>query len=163
MECPHCHEDVADDNITYRPYCSAICRFRGPTRKESVMRILLAFAFAMAGGVALAAPPPLNASYDFVDPVFGTTVFCDTLEQVKEIAAAPIPNEVFKKYRDLKNATGEPTCANAAFSADVVEVDPIPNMHETGWAFHAWAVQFKAPDGVPLWALYLEHFQEVNT
>lgn len=93
------------------------------------MRIL--FVSLLMCGTACAAPPAVGeANYAFADPVFSDVVFCDTLDQIKEIASAPDPNEVFKKYVALKNDTDESTCAAAAFYATVTSVESIGIMHE---------------------------------
>lgn len=31
MRCPHCHEEIDEDNINYRPFCSSLCKYRGET------------------------------------------------------------------------------------------------------------------------------------
>lgn len=126
------------------------------------MVMILSAVLAMSSA-ALAAPPQAGSTnVVFEDPVYGSTVICDTLDQIKDIASAPDPNQIFKAYFGLKNEKGEPTCAATEFSADVTSVEPIGDMHQDTVAFHAWAVGI-SHNGFTAFVLYLEQFQEVHS
>src|SRR5262245_14316399 len=74
-------------------------------RKGGVMRsTLLALALAAIPGVAFAQPPVAGTTHTFYDPVFTGTVFCDTLDQVRDIATADTPSEVYLAYLQTANA-----------------------------------------------------------
>lgn len=107
------------------------------------MRMVLTSLILIAGmGTALAAPPTVGQAYDFIDPIFGENVLCDTADEVKAIATAQKPNEQFKVLYNTQNAKNEPTCAAGAFSVtSVVSVEPLGNMtFDSGDKFKAWVV-----------------------
>lgn len=120
------------------------------------MRMVLTSLILIAGmGTALAQPPALNAAYEFIDPVFGQSVLCDTADQIKNIATAPDPNEVFKAYRGLLNTKSEPTCIAGEFTLTVVGVTPIGLMTFRGYTFDAWDVEVQN-NGISAHVLYIE-------
>lgn len=120
------------------------------------MRTVLTLSLLMLGtATALAAPPALNAAYEFQDPVFGQNVLCDTADQIKNIATAPDPNVVYKAYLELKNERQEPTCIAAQFSATVVNVTSIGLMNFQGYTFNAWDVEV-TNKGISGHVLYIE-------
>jgi hypothetical protein len=126
-----------------------------------VMRkTLLALVFAAVPGIAIAQPPATGTIHTFYDPVFTGTVFCDTLEQVREIATAETPSDVYLNYLQTANARNEPTCATIIPTGEVVKVMPLGVMKEDGQHFHAWAVEAKV-GSVTAFGLYLEHFEMV--
>lgn len=118
-------------------------------------RILLALSLALLPQAAVALPPTAGTVHTFYDPMFEGVVVCDTLDQVREIATAERPGDVFLQYLSLPNALNEPTCAAVAPTGLVVEVRPLGLMEEDGFQFHAFAVETQFQD-VTAYVLYLE-------
>ena len=125
-------------------------------------RTLLALLFALVPGLAFAQPPTAGSLHTFVDPLFGRTVVCDTVEQVQAIADAAEPQAKFMEFFDTPNARHEPTCAALAPTAVVVDVQPLGRIERGGKSFYAYAVQSNAR-GVTFYALYLEFEDIVHT
>jgi hypothetical protein len=124
-------------------------------------KTLLALVLTALPGVALAQPPAAGTIHTFYDPVFTGTVFCDTLEQVREIATAEVPSDIYLNYLQTANDRNEPTCATIIPTGEVVNVMPLGIMKEDGQHFHAWAVEAKV-GGFTAFGLYLEHFDMVT-
>jgi hypothetical protein len=93
--------------------------------------------------------------------VFTGTVFCDTLEQVREIATAEVPSDIYLNYLQTANDRNEPTCATIIPTGEVVKVMPLGVMKEDGQHFNAWAVEAKV-GGFIAFGLYLERFDLVT-
>lgn len=123
-------------------------------------RTLLALAFAVVPQIALAQPPATGSTHTFYDPVFTGTVFCDTLEQVRHIAMAEAPTEIFRDYLLTVNDYNEPTCAVIVPTGIVVDVRPLGVMRRDGLRFNAWAIETRVGALIGF-ALYLEHFEMV--
>ena len=120
-------------------------------------RLVLVAALALgATGMAQGAPPDVGSSYEFRDPVFRGTIFCDTLEAVQAIASAEQPDQTYANYYMTTNAIGEPICMAIAPTALVLAVTPIGVMTKNGKTYDAWAVEAEI-DGTVIFALYLEH------
>jgi hypothetical protein len=124
-------------------------------------KTLLALVLTALPGIALAQPPAAGTIYTFYDPVFTGTVFCDTLDQVREIATAETPSDVYLNYLQTANERNEPTCATIVPTGEVVEVMPLGIMEEDGQHFRAWAVEAKVGE-FTAFGLYLEHFEMVT-
>ena len=122
-------------------------------------RTLLALLFAIAPGLAFAQPPIAGSVHTFVDPLFGQTVICDKIEQVKAIAVAREPRTKFMELFGTPNARHEPTCAAMVPTGLVVDVRPLGRIERDGKSFYAYAVQSNA-DGITFYALYLE-FEDI--
>jgi hypothetical protein len=123
-------------------------------------RTLAALALAALPGFAMAQPPAAGTTHTFVDPVYTGTVFCDTLEQVREIATAEKPDEVYRQYLYAKNERNEPVCLAIVPTGVVSEIEPLGVMQRDGRHFNAWAVKVEV-GGVIAYGLYLEQFQMV--
>jgi hypothetical protein len=133
-----------------------------PFSKGCAMRPpLLALALAILPGVALAQPPATGTTHTFVDPLFTGTVFCDTYDQVREIATADDPALAYENYLLTPNERSEPTCATIVPTGVVVKVRPIGVMEQDGLHFNAFAVETQV-GGTTGYALYLEHFEMVR-
>lgn len=124
-------------------------------------RLLLAMAFIAAPSLVAAAPPHIGAQHTFTDPMFEGTVFCDTYDQVRDIATSEHPQDVFQAYLRLANARAEPTCATLTPTGVVVDVKPIGVMEEDGHHFNAYAVETRFGN-ITAFALYLERFDMVQ-
>jgi hypothetical protein len=122
---------------------------------------LLALVFAVTPGVALAQPPATGTTHTFVDPLFTGTVFCDTYQQVREIATADNPGMIYENYLLTPNERSEPTCATIIPTGVVVAVKPVGVMEQDGLHFNAYAVETRVGDVVG-YALYLEPFEMVR-
>lgn len=122
--------------------------------------ILLALALTAFPAAALAQPPAEGTVHTFYDPLFTGTVFCDTLEQVRSIATADTPAEVFTDYLLTANELNEPTCAAIVPTGTVVAVTPLGVMEQDGLHFHAYAIETRIDDATG-YALYLEPFRLV--
>jgi hypothetical protein len=128
------------------------------------------FATAAISGVLLwmlftpnaanAAPPSIGLEHSFFDPYFGSTVMCDTREQVESIALSDTPKVVYRSYMQTPNEVNEPTCLAVYPQGTVLNVHPIGVMHDHGKSFNAWAVQIHL-ETTTAWVLYLEEFREV--
>jgi hypothetical protein len=118
-------------------------------------RTLLALLFALVPGLAFAQPPTTGTTHTFIDPMFGQTVVCDQIDQVRAIAMAPEPGAKFLELFQIPNDRHEPSCASMVPTGVVVDVKPLGRMMRAGKAFHAYAVQSQAA-GVTFYALYLE-------
>lgn len=118
--------------------------------------LLLALAFALVPGIALASPPTAGSTHTFVDPMFGPTVVCDEIEQVHAIAVAARPEEKFMELFGTPNARNEPTCAAMIPTGIVVDVQPLGRLMRDGKTFYAYAVQSDA-QGITFYALYLDY------
>lgn len=125
----------------------------------------LAFAAALltgaAAGPALAQPPAVGSTHTFSDPSFGGTVFCDTIDQIRDIVRADEPNAIYALYRITPNERREPICLAIAPTGLVVEVTPIGTMKRDGTYYHAWAVK-AVVGGFIAYALYIEQFEYVS-
>jgi hypothetical protein len=121
----------------------------------------LALALAAVPQVALAQPPERGAVHTFYDPIFNGTVFCDTIEAVREIATADAPDDIYASYYLTANALDEPTCMAIVPTGIVVDVVPLGVMVKNGWYFNAWAVKTRVGSAI-VYALYLEHFEIVR-
>ena len=124
-------------------------------------RLLPARAFIAAPALAIAAPPQIGAEHTFDDPMFEGTVFCDTFDQVRDIATAASPQDVFHTYLQQVNAKAEPICATLTATGVVTDVRPLGVMTEDGFHFQAYAVEARFGD-VTAFALYLERFDLVQ-
>ena len=125
-------------------------------------RSLLALAFIAVPALAVAAPPPIGTEHTFTGPMYEGTVLCDTYDQVRDIATADRPQEVFLAYLQQTNGRAEPTCAALAPTGTVLDVRPLGTMSEDGHYFHAYAVEARFGD-ITAFALYLERFDMVRT
>jgi hypothetical protein len=125
-----------------------------------VTRALLAFCFAALSGTALAQPPQVGTVHSFVDPVFQGTVFCDTYDQVLDIASADVPEDVFQGYLMTRNERLEPICAAVIPTGLVLDVRPIGIMKRNGSHYLAYAVETQVGE-ITGFALYLERFEVV--
>jgi hypothetical protein len=112
-------------------------------------------------GAAFAAPPAAGEMYDFRDPVFRGTIFCDTIEAVEAIAAAKTPNDTYAAYYLTANAIGEPICMAIAPTALVVGATPLGVMTKDGHDYDAWAVETRVQD-TTVFALYLERSDRID-
>jgi hypothetical protein len=126
-----------------------------------VKRLLLALSLIAVPTIAAAAPPHIGAQHTFTDPMFEGTVFCDTYDQVRAIATAAHPQDVFLTYLQLTNGKAEPTCATLNATGVVVDVKPLGVMEEDGFHFNAYSVEAQFGD-VTAFALYLERFDMVQ-
>jgi hypothetical protein len=126
-----------------------------------MLRTLFTFALALTPAVAMAQPPTTGSTYTFLDPVFQGTVFCDTLEEVRHIATADQPEQVYQEYLMTANDRHEPTCAAIVPTGLVVEVLPLGVMERAGHHFNAWAVETRVGK-ITGYALYLEYFEMVT-
>jgi hypothetical protein len=124
-------------------------------------RLLLTLAFIAVPALASAAPPHIGAEHTFTDPMFEGTVFCDTYDQLRAIATAESPQDVFHTYLQQVNAKAEPTCATLTATGVVTDVRPLGVMTEDGFHFHAYAVEASF-GGTTAFALYLERFDMVQ-
>ena len=118
-------------------------------------RTLSALALALFSGAALAQPPAAGSTHTFVDPIYKGTVFCDTLEQVREIATAEQPETVYREYMFAKNARNEPVCLAIVPTAVVNDVTRLGMMQRDDKLFVAWAVKATV-GGVVAYGLYIE-------
>jgi hypothetical protein len=125
-----------------------------------VKRALLAVCFAALSGTALAQPPQIGTVHSFVDPIFRGTVFCDTYDQVLDIASAEHPDEVFFGYLMTRNERLEPTCAAVLPTGLVVDVRSVGIMKRDGKHYLAFAVETQVGE-ITGFALYLERFEIV--
>lgn len=123
-------------------------------------RSLLALAMALVPATALAQPPMAGTTHTFVDPIYTGTVFCDTLDQVREIATASKPDEVYFEYVQAMNDRNEPVCLAIVPTATVLDVTHLGVMQRDGKFFNAWAVETSV-GGIEAYGLYLEHFEMV--
>ena len=94
--------------------------------------------------------------HTFVDPVFRDTVICDTLDQVRRIATADAPEDMYAAFYMTTNEHDEPMCVAVVPTGHVVEVTPLGVMERNGRQYNAWAVETRLPGGT-VFALYLEH------
>ena len=108
-----------------------------------------------------AQPPTAGSTHTFRDPVFGGTVFCDTFDQVRDIAVSEIPNAIYSLYRTTPNKAREPICMAIAPTGVVEEVIPIGIMKHGQDYYRTWAI--KAQVGpYTAYALYLEEFEYIG-
>ena len=118
--------------------------------------IALSTALALATTcAALAEPPKVGTTHAFVDPVFRGTVFCDTREQVEEIAGADDVDRAYATYLLTANAIGEPTCMAMMQTALVREVTPLGIMTKGEKDFDAWVIEADV-NGIIAYVLYIE-------
>ena len=113
-------------------------------------------AAALCSSTALAGPPAPGTLHTFVDPVFRDTVICDTLDQVRRIATAPAPEDMYAAFYMTTNEHDEPMCVAVVPTGHVVNVTPLGVMERRGHYYNAWAVETRLPGGT-VFALYLEH------
>ena len=118
-------------------------------------RTLLALALTVFSGAAFAQPPTAGTTHTFVDPIYEGTVFCDTLEQVRQIATAERPETVYREYMFARNARNEPVCLSIAPTALVTDVTRIGMMQRDDKVFVAWAVKATV-GGIVAYGLYIE-------
>lgn len=118
-------------------------------------RTLLAMTLTALASAAYALPPTAGTIHTFYDPVFEGVVVCDTIDQVRHIATAERPSDVFLQYLTTPNEIDEPTCAAVEPTGLVVDVMPIGVMNENGLQFHAYAVETLFGE-VTAYVLYLE-------
>jgi hypothetical protein len=123
-------------------------------------RTLITLALMALPSLALAQPPAAGTEHTFFDPVYTGTVFCDTLDQVREIATAAKPDEIYRQYMYAKNDRNEPVCLAIVPTATVNDIMPLGVMHRDGKHFQAWAVQASV-GGITAFGLYLEEFEMV--
>jgi hypothetical protein len=108
-----------------------------------------------------AQPPTAGSTHTFRDPVFGGTVFCDTFEQVRDIAVSEVPNAIYALYRSTPNKVREPICMAIVPTAIVEEVIPIGIMKHGKDHYRAWAI--KALVGpYTAFGLYLEELEYIG-
>lgn len=118
-------------------------------------RILLALVAAAVPHLALAQPPTVGSVHRFVDPIYHGTVLCDTLEQVRQIAEAEQPDQIYLAYLATPNALNEPTCAAVVTTGLVLDVEPLGLLARDGADFSAWAIEVQIGAGTG-YMLYLE-------
>lgn len=123
-------------------------------------RALLTLALAALPQAVLAQPPVAGETHTFYDPIYEGTVFCDTLDQLRAIAAAAVPRDVFLSYAAIQNAQNEPTCAAIVTTGTILAVTPLGEIEQDGMHFNAWGVETKVGE-VTAYGLYLEEFREV--
>ena len=123
-------------------------------------RALLSLCFAALSGTALAQPPQIGTVHSFVDPVFQGTVFCDTYDQVFDIASADEPEDVFRTYLLARNERLEPICAAVVPTGLVLDVRPLGIMKRDGGHYLAYAVETQVGE-ITGFALYLERYEVV--
>jgi hypothetical protein len=131
-----------------------------------IMARLLAAAFmsivlALGAGGAAAGPPVPGTLHTFIDPVFRDTVICDTLEQVRRIATAEAPDDMYAAFYVTTNEYDEPMCVAVVPTGEVVGATPLGVMERNGRHYNAWAVETRLPGGT-VFALYLEHVALTN-
>jgi hypothetical protein len=110
---------------------------------------------------ALAQPPAAGTVHTFADPVFNGTVICDTLDQVRAIATAESPDDVYANYYLTTNAVDEPICMAIVPTGLVVDVVPLGVMERTGKRYQAWAIETQIGD-TTVFALYLERDASIS-
>jgi len=118
-------------------------------------------ALALGASVALGGPPAPGTLHTFVDPVFRDTVICDTLDQVRRIATADAPEDMYAAFYMTTNEYDEPMCVAVVPTGHVVEVTPLGIMQRRGRHYSAWAVETRLPGGT-VFALYLEPVVLIN-
>jgi hypothetical protein len=131
-----------------------------------IMARLLAAAFtstvlALGGSAAIAGPPIPGTLHTFIDPTFRDTVICDTLDQVRRIATAETPDDMYAALYMTTNEYDEPMCVAVVPTGEVVEATPLGVMERNGRHYNAWAVETRLPGGT-VFALYLEHVVLTN-
>jgi hypothetical protein len=119
----------------------------------------LALCLAATSSASLAEPPAPGTLHTFFDPVFRDTVICDTLDQVRRIATAEVPDDMYAAFYMTTNEHDEPMCVAVVPTGQVVDVTPLGVMARNGRHYNAWAVETQLRGGV-VFALYLEqvHF-----
>ena len=129
---------------------------------SSLLRLVVAaLALAASALPALAQPPTPGSTYTFRDPVFQGTVFCDTLEQVRDIVVADEPNSIYAMYRVTPNHRNEPICMAIIPTGLVVSVTQVGTMVRGGDRYTAWAIETVVA-GFTAYALYLERVNYVS-
>ncbi len=123
--------------------------------------VAAALALAASSLPSYAQPPTPGATHTFRDPVFQGTVFCDTLDQVRDIAIADEPNSIYAMYRITPNHRNEPICMAIVPTGKVVSVTPIGTMMRDGERYTAWAVETEVA-GFTAYALYLEQVKFIS-
>ena len=118
-------------------------------------RLLLTMAFALLPQAAMALPPATGTVHTFYDPIFEGVVVCDTFDQLKEIATADQPGDVFREYLTTPDVLNEPTCAAVQPTGLVRNVKPLGLMEEDGFQFFAYAVETQFGD-ITAYVLFLE-------
>jgi hypothetical protein len=116
---------------------------------------LLAIGFALASTATLAQPPLKGATHTFVDPVFATTVFCDSYFELLAIATAAEPADVYSEFMARRNSDNEPVCAAMISTGIVMDVRPLGIMIRDNQRYDAWAIETRVGDATGF-ALYLE-------
>lgn len=122
--------------------------------------LLLALGLVLFPVAALAQPPNKGTTYTFVDPVFASTVVCDTYFEVLAIATADEPAKVYESFMMRRNEQNEPVCAAIIPTGYIVDVRELGIMLRDGKRFDAWAVETRLGDQTGF-ALYLEQRQDI--
>lgn len=129
---------------------------------STLLKLLVATLTLAATTLPTFAQPPIpGTTHTFRDPIFQGTVFCDTLEQVRDIAIADEPNAIYAMYRITPNDRNEPICMAIVPTGKVVSVTPIGVMERDGDRYTAWAVETIVA-GFTAYALYLERVKFVS-
>lgn len=118
-------------------------------------RLLLAMVFALLPHAATALTPATGTVHTFYDPVFEGVVVCDTFDQIRDIATADRPGDVFLTYLTTPNTLNEPTCAAVQPTGLVRNVKPLGLMEEDGQQFYAYAVETQFGN-ITAYVLFLE-------
>lgn len=122
--------------------------------------LLLALGLALLPATALAQPPNKGTTHTFIDPVFASTVFCDTYFEVLAIATAAEPTEVYESFMVRRNDQNEPVCAAIIPTGTIVDVRELGIMLRDGKRYDAWAIERRIGDFTGF-ALYLEQRQDI--
>jgi hypothetical protein len=122
---------------------------------------VLAIGLAALPLPALSQPPQPGTTHTFIDPQFRDTIICDTLEQVRRIATAEVPDEMYAAFYLTTNEYNEPMCQAVVATGVVRGVTPVGVMVRNGKRFDAWAVETEVPGGT-IFALYLERIEMLN-
>lgn len=123
--------------------------------------LALVTAFSALSLPALAQPPAPGSTHTFRDPLYFSTVVCDTLEQVRSIVDAEQPQSAYLALAHTPNDALEPTCAAMTPTGVVVEVVSLGIMKRDGLTFRAWAVETTVGTHHG-YALYLERIVMVT-
>jgi hypothetical protein len=122
--------------------------------------MLLALGLALLPATALAQPPSKGTTHTFIDPIFASTVFCDTYFEVLAIATAADPAEVYADFMARRNYKNEPVCAAIVPTGYIVDIRELGIMLRDGKRFDAWAIETRVGDTTGF-ALYLEQRQDI--
>ena len=100
----------------------------------------------MLGSLPLAANPAANQENTVAipDPV----ISCDGADQINEILEAwkdgfQAANQVFVKYKNMKNQRGEPICTFfPKYEIKILSSVPVPDRQAQGHVVHIWVKKF---------------------